>query len=71
MTVAKSETSLDLAKLLEGPRSRGQLGATEYACKRSLADGTVVTCERPAGGARGTHYKLTSKGRRRANKAAG
>lgn len=68
MGFAKSPTTVDLKLLLDGPRSRVQLGATRYAIQLAEADGLIVQTPRPSKGAPGLHYKLTPKGRRRARR---
>ncbi len=69
MPAMKYPTTVDLSKLLDGPRARTEIDATRYACELAERDGLITTATRPHGGARGVHYKLTAKGRRKARKA--
>jgi hypothetical protein len=57
---------LDPADLLDGPRTRADMGLTRYAIQLAEKEGIVVR----AGGksASGYLWKLTPKGRRRAKK---
>jgi DNA-binding PadR family transcriptional regulator len=67
--VNRSPTTIDLVRLLDGPRTRTQLGATRYAIGKAEQEGTIQQVARPQGGPRGLHYKLTTKGRARARRA--
>jgi hypothetical protein len=57
---------LSPAALLDGPKSRPELGVTRYAIVLAEKEGLIVR----AGGKAGSGYtwKLTPKGRRRAKK---
>lgn len=66
----KSPTRVDLTKLLEGPGTREQVGATRYAIQQTVKEGLIEQTDRPKGAARGLHYRLTRKGKERARRAA-
>ncbi len=68
--MAKYATTIDLTQLLEGTRTRTELGATQYAMELAEREGTIQAV-RPRGAGRGrtVHYKLTRKGRDRARRA--
>lgn len=74
MGQAKSPTTLtdeQLQDLLAGPTTRIALDATRYAIARAEQEGLINECARPKDAElRGCYYKLTPKGRRRAQKAA-
>lgn len=58
---------LDLTKLLEQSRTRVELDATAYAVELAEAEGVVSAAGKQVNA---TLWKLTRKGRHRANKGA-
>lgn len=70
MPVQKHPTTVDLGKLRDGPQNRAGLGATQYAIDLAIKARLIERTERPDHGPRGTHYRLTKRGRDRLRRAA-
>ena len=58
-------THLELEELLDGAKTRGELGATPYAMQLAEDDGVIARAGRRGNA---TLWKLTPKGRRRAGR---